>query len=119
MIIGLGTGASSGQVGAMRAAMSGARIAEAGSAASTVLPPSSSVVRLSSSTATPLTDADGPGLYGPRTGNAMEMAQKLRQAADESRHPKAANAQNPMSDVMLMLLIAQAKAYLSSAGDRI
>lgn len=43
------------------------------------------------------------------------MAQRLRQATDDNLHPKTSDAQNPMGDVMLMLLIAQAKGFLSTA----
>jgi hypothetical protein len=123
MMIGQSTGATSGTSSVMHAAASDVRItgasSTASSTASSVLTASSSVVSLSSPAADRQTSSDELGLYGPRTSSAVEMAQRLRQAADEKLHPKTGSAQNPMSDVMLMLLIAQAKAYLSSKGGSI
>lgn len=119
MIGGLSTGASSGNGGAMHVMMSGGGITANGSAASNGLATPSGIVRLSSPGATRQTSADGLGLYGPGTGSAVAMAQKLRQAADENMDPKNSNAQNPMNDVMLMLLIAQAKGFLSSARSSV
>jgi hypothetical protein len=117
MMIGLSSGATGGNISAMRAASSGVETTYAGGTADDVLTTSSSVVSLSSPTRQ--TSADELGLYGPSTSSAVEMAQRLRQAADEKLHPKTGSAQNPMSDVMLMLLIAQAKAYLSSKAGSI
>jgi len=114
MMIGQSTGATSGTSSAMHAAASDGRITGASSAASSALTASSSVVSLSSPAADRQVSSEELGLYGPRTSSAVEMAQRLRQAADEKLHPKTGSMQNPMSDVMLMLLIAQAKAYLST-----
>nr|WP_217345696.1 hypothetical protein [Noviherbaspirillum sp. L7-7A]MBV0880015.1 hypothetical protein [Noviherbaspirillum sp. L7-7A] len=119
MMIGLTSGATGGNGSAMRAASPGVETAYAGSTAGNVLTTSSSIVSLSTSASTRQTSADELGLYGPHTSSAVEMAQRLRQAADEKLHPKTGSAQNPMSDVMLMLLIAQAKAYLSSKAGSI
>lgn len=119
MISGVSAGATSGSGSAMYAAMSGGGIKSTSNAASGGQAASSSVVRLSSPTAIRQTSADGLGLYGPGTSSAAAMAQRLRQAADDNLHPKTGNAQNPMGDVMLMLLIAQAKGYLSSAHGTI
>lgn len=119
MMIGLSSGATGGKGSVMGAAGPGLETTYAGSTAGNVLTTSSSIVSLSSPTSTRQTSADELGLYGPSTSSAVEMAQRLRQAADEKLHPKAGSAQNPMSDVMLMLLIAQAKAYLSSKAGSI
>jgi len=119
MIGGVSAGASSGSGSAMQGLMAGGGTGRAGSAASSGQAATSSIVSLSSSAASQPTSADGLGLYGPSKGGAAAMAQRLRQAADANLHPTTSNAQNPMGDVMLMLLIAQAKGFLSTAHGTI
>jgi hypothetical protein len=103
----------------MQSLMAGGGTSRAGSAASSSQAASSSIVSPSSPAASQPTPADGLGLYGPNTGSAAAMAQRLRQAADANLHPKTTYAQNPMGDVMLMLLIAQAKGFLSIAQSMV
>ena len=115
MISGVSAGATGGNSSAVHAAMSVGGIKSSSSAASSGQAASSSIVRLSSPAASQPTSTSGPGLYGPSTSSATAMAQRLRQATDDNLHPKTSDAQNPMGDVMLMLLIAQAKGFLSTA----
>ncbi len=115
MITGVSTASTSGNSSAVNAPSSGGATKSAGSASISSGATASSVVRLSSPAAGRQSSADALGLYSPGRGSAVALADRLRQATNENTQPKNIDAQNPMGDVMLMLLIAQAKGYLSSA----
>ena len=114
MITGVSTASTSGNSSAINATLSGGGLKGAGSAGIGSGTTSSSVVSLSSSAVGRQSSADALGLYSPGRASAVALTDRLRQAADENTQPKTSQA-NPMGDVMLMLLIAQAKGYLSSA----